>query len=234
MLKNKKGTPFRISLMSFIILVLILGCNLTVCAKSTAGILHVELQDLKTSKSDRKDIEVLIYKVGTVSDEGVPKLNVGDVPEEYPKDGDLLEKTAEKLAGIVKGEPAVRGKTDENGHVEFEGIELGVYLVIVPENNAYGKVTPFLVPIPYCPEVDGVVQEPQFIVTAEPKASPEKEPSKENEKPEKPDTVPSPNPEKNGGKAKTDDEANIEGLLLMAAGSLGCMMLIIDYRRKRL
>lgn len=234
MLKKKKGMPFRIGLMSLIILLFILGCNFMVCAKSTTGILHVELQNLKTPKSDRKDVEILIYKVGTVSDEGIPRLNIGDVQEEYPKDNESLEKTAEKLSETVKGEPAARKRTDENGHVQFEEIELGVYLVIVPENNSYGKVMPFLVPIPYCPKVDGVIQEPQFIVTAEPKASPGGESPEENEIPEKPDTVPNPNPEKNGGKAGTDDETNIERMLLMAVGSLGCILIMINYRRKRL
>lgn len=215
MRKNYKWFLLTINLLIYTMVILMSGGKISVYAKPAVGELQVQLPDLKTYKSEKKNVEVRIYRVGNVTDEGIPKLDTGYVLQEYPKDNDSLEKTAKKLAGMVMEEPVRIGKTDENGYVRFEEINQGVYLVVVPEKNHYGKVTPFLVPMPYYIEVDGVVQEPEFIVKAEPKASPE------GEQPER------------GGLAKTGDKADVSILLLVAVVSLGCMILIIDYRRRK-
>lgn len=237
---NRKRILLGINLLIFTMMILVFGRKMTVHAKAVFGELQVELTDLKTSQSERKDVEVRIYRVGTVTDEGVPQLDARYALGEYPKDNDSLEKTAKKLAGMVMDEPVKVGETDENGNVRFEEIEPGVYLVIVPEKNHYGKITPFLVPVPYCPEVDGVLQEPEYVVKAEPKASPEDEQPEDGGKTEKPDPVPDsdaapkPGQGENGGLAKTGDKANVGIWLLAAVISLSCVTLIIKYRRKHL
>jgi len=206
---------------------------------ANTGEIKITLEDLQTTDSSRKDVEIWLYRVGNVSEEGIPTLYKSYGLSEYPKDNASLEAAAKNLAGMVSGDPLISGKTDEDGIAHFWGIEKGVYLVVIPENNSYGVVTPFMVPLPYLAKAEGGV-ELQYVVEAEPKASPHvpEQPDKpEKDKPDKPqgdgDKTPPQNQQPNTSLSlKTGDTSAVEIYLIAAVAAIACIINFIIYRRK--
>ena len=115
----------------FKILVLMAACVIGISAgERTAaagtGEIRVRLKDLQTQLSEREGVPVEGYQVGTVDTFGKPvleeKYGIGD----YPRTAHL-DQAAERVFGMLEGEPLLEGKTDQGGNVTFS-VEEGVYL----------------------------------------------------------------------------------------------------------
>lgn len=165
----KKGRRFKVSLV-FACMLFLLGSSIKVCAGE--GEIWIRLEELHTDNSDREDVEIILYRVGDVSEEGTAVFDESYGIKGYPEDSASLEKTAEELADRVKSDPVSIQKTDAEGQVCFAGLENGIYLVVIPKGNGYGNVMPFLVSLPYYQKADDAVCSPCYIVHAKPKASP--------------------------------------------------------------
>jgi len=198
------------------------------------GTIQVTLKDLKSENSSRENVEVDIYRVGTVDEHGKPEFDKVYGLGDYPQDTVSMEKAVESLNKKVTGEPDLSGKTDSQGIKSFSDVEPGIYLIRIKDHNSYGKVSPFLIHLPYYEELNGMMEGPFYEVKAEPKASPNKpeppeepKPPKEPETPEekKPDPKVPDNTPVSGNAAKTGDMASVSMYLGMAAASLlgtGC------------
>lgn len=155
--------------------VLLLGtllCLLAYPAWGAAGTVHIRLKDFKSPGSVRAGVEVQLYQVGTVDENHRPAFAEEYAIGEYPQTGGALDAAAKTLAAGLKGEPAYRKQTDEEGTAYFEAVEQGIYLVHIPEKNPYGAVEPFLFQLPYFEEVNGQMEGPVYQVEAVPKAVP--------------------------------------------------------------
>lgn len=236
MLKKSRKKLFHWFFGAVVLCFLSGGKGTTVYANT--GEIKIALEDLQTSGSDWEDVEILLYRVGDVSEEGIPTLDVSYGLGEYPEDYASLEKTAKTLAGMMTEEPLKTTRTDESGIAYFWGIDRGVYLVVIPSDNHYGVVKPFMVPVPYLTEVEGE-EKLQYAVEAEPKASPHKStpPGEDN---------PGKHKHKGGGgdstqslqpaaavSPQTGDTAPVELYLMLGAGALVVLLAFIIYRRKR-
>ena len=168
---------------------------------ASAGTIQIMLEDLEVEGSRRNDIPVNLYRVGTVDEEGNPLFDSGYGIKEMPEDGESMSELSEEIAGKLKEDTACTKRTDDSGTVRFEGLEEGIYLVMFPEENAYGEVDPFLVTIPYYELVEGKVEGPKYEVSAIPKASPSREEMEEVS-------------------VKTGDTTQAEGYLIAGAGAV--------------
>lgn len=205
---------------------------------AASGTISMQLKDLKTEGSKREDVPVYLYKVGTVDDQGSPSLDQKWGIEKYPKTSAELDKAAKKIAGKVPKTPEWETATDADGKAIFSDVEDGVYLIMVPDKNSYGKVSPFLLQVPSYLEVDGKLEGPIYAVEADPKAQPH---GKDPGKPDKPDKHKSDkNPEPSPGSTpspaispKTGDTTPVElYVALLAAAVLGVVAFIFIRRRK--
>ena len=163
---------------------------ITVFAMSTPvfaaqGKIRIELEEFKQADSERANVLVDLYQVGTVDEYGIPKFDENFYMENYPQDGAALDQAEEKLANLVD-EKIMSGKTDDQGVLCFD-VEQGVYLICVHGEESYGKVSPFLVNLPYYENVNGEMQGPIHDVNVKPKASPieESNTSEKSENPQK-------------------------------------------------
>ena len=208
----------------FKILVLMAACVIGISAgERTAaagtGEIRVRLKDLQTQLSEREGVPVEGYQVGTVDTFGKPvleeKYGIGD----YPQDSASLDQAAEKIFGMLEGEPLLEGKTDQGGNVTFS-VEEGVYLIRVKGEDRYGTVKPFLINLPYYEEVNGELRGPLYEVEAEPKAAPPEAvvTPKPTETP-KPTVPPKPTGTPGGG-AETGEDSGIVWYSALAALAL--------------
>jgi len=225
-------------------LVLLLALTGSTQAKAAekTGSIQITLKDLSSvgGTSDRNQIEIRAYQVGTMDENDQPVWNTEYGMGEWPDNGTSMVEAAEKLEQKVTGDPKYQGKTDQNGQCLFSNVERGIYLITIPGENAYGKVQPFLVLVPYYEEVNGAMAGPVYEVQAEPKASPN-EPNKPDKpkKPHKPHT-PSETPDtsetpQNVPNPKTGDDSNILVYAGLAAAMLIMIVVIVTgkYRKKR-
>lgn len=206
------------------ILVLMAACVLGISAgERTAaagtGEIRVQLKDLQTQLSEREGVPVEGYQVGTVDAFGKPILEERYGIGDYPQDSASLDQAAEKIAGMLEGEPLLEGKTDQGGTVAFS-VEEGVYLIRVKGEAGYGTVKPFLINLPYYEEVNGELRGPLYEVEAEPKASPSEAvvTPKPTEAP-KPTVTPKPTGTPGGG-AETGEDSGIAWYSVLAVLAL--------------
>lgn len=130
---------------------------------------------LKDQGTELKDVELLLYKVGSLG--GGNYINFTLVPALAATGLDLNNLTtaeaaiaaANTLAGAVgnSGITPLFAKTDSKGVAAFPDLEQGMYLMVQSGTHAYGIVSPLLVAIPYME--DGVNW--IYDVSASPKAS---------------------------------------------------------------
>jgi hypothetical protein len=162
---RKKFTEMAILLVSMLLL-----WSSTAFAATQTGSIEISLKDLDSPVSVRNGIELQLYKVGTVDDYDHPWFDDQYGKDEYPQTSEELDAAAREIAQEVKSTPDETQTTDKDGTATFSGLEKGIYLIKVPEGNAYGSVTPFLVQLPYYQEVDGQMEGPIYQVSAQPKA----------------------------------------------------------------
>lgn len=137
--------------------------------QSEKGSIRIVLKDLQNENSRREDLEMRIWKVGSVDENGIPIFDAVYGISQYPEEASAVEQTADRLAGLVKGEPYGKAYADKSGVALFTNVERGIYLVTVPEKNDYGKINPFLLHLPYWDETK---ESFVYAAEAEPKASP--------------------------------------------------------------
>ncbi len=228
-------------------LMLILAATGSMQAKAAekTGSIQIHLKDLSSTgkTSDRNQIEIHAYQVGTMDEDDQPIWNTEYGMGEWPDNGTSMVEAAEKLEQKVTGDPKYQGKTDQDGQCLFSNVERGIYLITVSGDNAYGKVQPFLVLVPYYEDVNGAMTGPVYAVQAEPKASPN-EPSKPNKpnKPHKPhkttdtpSTPETPDTTQNVTNPKTGDDTNILVYVGLAAAMTLMIIVIVTgkYRKKK-
>ena len=126
--------------------------------EGTVGSLTVELTE---NGSNRENVEVLLYKVGTLDtsngylwfklEEGLEAsgVDLNDITT-----GEANIAAAETLLQILKdnGVEPVRQWTNAQGKAAFADLEQGMYLVAQGTPNAYGTFSPLVVPIPLADE----------------------------------------------------------------------------------
>lgn len=203
------------------------------------GTIEVSLKDMKSESSSRDKVEVNLYKVGAVDAHGRPVFDETYEIDAYPQDTVSMDKAVQSLCKKVSKAPELSGMTDSEGIITFSGVEQGIYLVRIPEENPYGEVAPFLLHLPYYEEVNGVMEGPVYEVKIEPKAS-----LNEPEEPEKPGGGKKPSDSSSGGTSvseataapavKTGDTAPISMYIgLIAAALLGMSCWYTGMRRSR-
>lgn len=143
-----------------------------VSAAEQQGKVIITLKEMEAENSAREGVEFYLWKVGTASESEAPQFDEKWGISEYPRDSASLDEAAEQISDQIEETPERTGKTDGSGQLVFEDLEQGIYLIQVAEDNPYGKISPFLIWLPYWEEVDGELSDPLYEVTAEPKASP--------------------------------------------------------------
>lgn len=229
-----------------LLLLLAIVASIQVKAAEQTGSIQITLKDLSSAggTSSRDQIEIRAYQVGSMDENDQPVWNAEYEMGEWPDNGTSMVEAAEELTKKISGEPQYQGITDQNGQCLFSNVERGIYLITIPENNAYGKIQPFLVLVPYYENVNGTMTGPTYNVQAEPKASPN-----EINEPEKPDNPDTSNEEPNTPGAvdtlknstvsatnpKTGDISNIIGYAGLTAGVflIIIVMLAEKHRKKR-
>lgn len=173
MIGKRKSKSF---LVLMLILSMILGMMQTVQAEAydpdRKGSLTINLKDQGT---ELLDVELLLYRVGTLT--GMNNVNFALVPE--------LEATGVDLNNLATAEDAIAAadilteavnqaginpflaRTDSQGVAVFSNLEQGVYLMVQPGPHSYGVISPLLVAVPYTE--DGA--DWNYDVAASPKAS---------------------------------------------------------------
>lgn len=136
------------------------------------GSIQITLRELDAENSAAEGVEFSLWKVGSVDAYGTPHLEEEWGIKEYPQDSESLDKAAHYISSLRLGEPEQRGKTDSGGQILFPELDPGIYLIKADAGNPYGKLSPFLVQLPYWEEVNGQMEGPVYAVKMEPKASP--------------------------------------------------------------
>ena len=150
------------------------------------GTIEVVLKQSEDNKNSKKvDVSGIEFSLLKVAD-----IEMGEyvLLDDYVVDVDLnniknaaeLESAAIKIANIADyGETK---KTDANGRIEYDDLEVGVYLLEatdVKSNEKYDEVTPLLVAIPTFDEEKGQMS---YDITVNPKHSPRETPKDEGKK----------------------------------------------------
>lgn len=184
----------------------LLGCSAILLnsvpafAAQETGSIQINLKDLGRTNSVRENVEVQVYRVGTVNAQNQPQFHDGLGLKEYPQTGEALDAAAKQIAAKITALPDYTGKTNGDGSAAFANVSPGIYLIKIPDGNAYGTVSPFLVELPYYETVNGQLQGPVYQVTAEPKAEPNPTPDPT------PDPTPNPTTEDQPQKSETESE----------------------------
>lgn len=151
-----------------------IGCMEMSCmtaeAEAARGSVRVEFQDLECSNSSREDLPVVLCRIGKNDAEGRPVFESESLAVNDPEDVEEISDVAKKAMNMLNRLQAYETKTDTYGVAVFEDLEEGIYLVIVPDENQYGMVDPFLVTIPYYEETKEGKDGPRYDVIAAPKA----------------------------------------------------------------
>lgn len=222
---EKAKKRIRKTLLSGIFITGLLLGNMNVMAAET-GTIKVTLQELQSSDSSRDKIPVALYQVGIVGEDGNPTIDANYGIADYPQNAEAVSATAEKIAAFIKEEPVDEKNTDANGYVEFGNVGPGVYLVLFQMDNAYGKVSPILLNLPYYQKVDGKMEGPVYTVEISPKASANDKTEQGNE-PENGNKVPQPESEVKGDKAEHRDRVSLSEGARTADTSAGLYWIVL-------
>ena len=134
--------------------------------------ISVTLKELP-SPSEREGLTGSLYRVGSVAEDGRPMLDARYQIRSYPTDGAGFQEAAKRIRRNLKDEAPVAEKAaDSNGRLSFPNLERGIYLLTFPEENAYGRISPTLIHLPYHEVVNGSLNGPVYQAEIEPKAEP--------------------------------------------------------------
>ncbi|WP_308779982.1 hypothetical protein [uncultured Clostridium sp.] len=145
------------------------------------GSILIQLEDTQKAL-DKENVKFSISKVADVIDgeyKLLDNLTSVNIDLNTLKNSNELEVAANKLSKVVEHENIAT--TDNSGKGKIEDLEVGVYLVKAIDIANYENITPFLISIPTCNEVDKTMD---YDVNAIPKHTPLPEPNK----PKVPDT----------------------------------------------
>lgn len=143
--------------------------------KAKTGSISVKLTDGKSGTS-KENVEISCLKVATIEggeyvlDEAYKSLNIDLNSIQNATD---LEKAATALS--EKSGNGTLLKSDANGMVSFDDLEVGVYLVKATKTSSYDDVTPSLIAIPTWDESKG---EMAYDVNVTPKHTPKPDSTK--------------------------------------------------------
>lgn len=162
----------RVCLFSVIVFLLSLlgSVSLTFASNDAKGDIRIALTNLGTSVSG---VTFKLYRVGTV-ESGVPKLDTQYGYSFYPETGEALDNLAKDLSTKVTAAESYVGVVDAQGKLEITGIADGVYLVQAQGTDTYGKISPFMLNLPYMDDISHVLT---WVADIEPKASPNSVPT---------------------------------------------------------
>ena len=180
----------RVCLFSVIVFLLSLlgSVSLTFASNDAKGDIRIALTNLGTSVSG---VTFKLYRVGTV-ESGVPKLDTQYGYSFYPETGEALDNLAKDLSTKVTAAESYVGVVDAQGKLEITGIADGVYLVQSQGTDTYGKISPFMLNLPYMDDISHVLT---WVADIEPKASPNSVPTVAPTKaPEEPKPTEAPKP----------------------------------------
>ena len=182
--------------------------------KAAGGSIAIDLKDLPQAEVEKAGVTFTLYKVGTMSDDGRAKLY-----ERYgmslPNTAEGLQKAAKELMERSGKEKVGKQVTDANGHLSFDDIGNGIYLLVPSDMESYGTIDPFIVTLPMYEEIANVIQGPSYYLQVEPKALPNEaekpHPPVDPEHPNKPITPEQPEqpdiqPNKPGTSTSTTDK----------------------------
>ena len=139
------------------------------------GSIHIKLADSNTAES-KKDVKFAIEKVANVKDgdfQLVGNFQKSQIDLAKIKTANDLKNASEKLINYVDNPMEVKN-TNGEGIVEFNNLEVAVYLLYVVDNNKYDEVEPLLISIP---TFDQVSHQMNYHVEVLPKHSPELHPT---------------------------------------------------------
>lgn len=150
------------------------GCIGLSCmtAEASEGSIRIEFRNLEYADSCRADLKVLLYRIGRTGADGLPVFEPESLTVNDPGDREEVADTAKKAISQTERLQKSEVTTDSQGVAVFEDLQEGIYLVMVPNENSYGIVDPFLVTIPYYEETDEGIKGPLYEVIAAPKAVP--------------------------------------------------------------
>lgn len=150
------------------------GCIGLSCmtAEASKGSIRIEFRNLEYADSCRADLKVLLYRIGRTGADGLPVFEPESLTVNDPGDREEVADTAKKAISQTERLQKSEVTTDSQGVAVFEDLQEGIYLVMVPNENSYGIVDPFLVTIPYYEETDEGIKGPLYEVIAAPKAVP--------------------------------------------------------------
>ncbi|MCR1870421.1 pilin N-terminal domain-containing protein [Longicatena caecimuris] len=177
--------------------------------KAAGGSIAIDLKDLPQAEVEKAGVTFTLYKVGTMSDDGRAKLY-----ERYgmslPNTAEGLQKAAKELMERSGKEKVGKQVTDANGHLSFDDIGNGIYLLVPSDMETYGTIDPFLVTLPMYEELGSGIQGPSYDLQIEPKASPNKEPIEPTPPldPDEPDEPVTPDTPDTPDTPNTPDEPN--------------------------
>ena len=180
----------RVCLFSVIVFLLSLlgSVSLTFASNDAKGDIRIALTNLGTSVSG---VTFKLYRVGTV-ESGVPKLDTQYGYSFYPETGEALDNLSKDLSTKVTAVESYVGVVDAQGKLEIAGIADGVYLVQAMGTDTYGKISPFMLNLPYMDDISHALT---WVADIEPKASPNSVPTVAPTKaPEEPKPTEAPKP----------------------------------------
>ncbi len=151
----KKGSLLSLLLLT---LTLIFCIPKQVLAAGETGSITIQLKNLKTQMNN---VEFKIYPVGSW-DATQEKWQLDSDLQSAEIDLDSLngasewKEAAQKLSeqSALASLACKSGKTNENGELKISDLEWGMYLVVQTDGAKYGKIDPFIVPVPCL--VDGL------------------------------------------------------------------------------
>ena len=193
----------------------------------TAGCASVTVQlEVLSQPSQRQGVILNLYRVGEVSDVGLPVLQESYGITEYPQSARQTEKAASYIAAHLDVEAEQVLKTSAEGSAVFRDIDNGVYLLIAKSPNAYGIIDPVLFHIPYYEVIDGVKKGPLFQITVKPKAA-----ANEYQNAQQQETQNNKN-QQEGQDVGTGDDSNLISYILLAALAAGGILCLFIKKRK--
>lgn len=164
-----------LTIMSIILLIPIITVSAaqeTNIDENKLGSIRVILDDVE--KGSKENVTFEIYKVANLKD------GLLELTEDFKHTNiDLnnlpianeMEKASEILSE-VKATPTQSGKTDADGTVLFEGLELGAYLIKATDTTNYDDITPYIVSVP---TYDNVAGDMIYDIETYPKHTPKPE-----------------------------------------------------------
>lgn len=251
-MKKKKRRNLILQIVVLLSVLFIFAVPVT--AKDRKGSICVKLDKIGTSM---QGVKLACYPVGLpVKEHGV--ITGWEAGKEYASlnlelndinDTKKHRETADRLEKFVNHNnisPVLEGETDEQGKVCFQNLEQGMYLVIQKSGmSVYGKIQPFLVPVPYMEEgiliYDVETQtkgELPVSITATPTEPPASTitPPVTEEFPEPSGTPENPNisyTQESTDSVKTGDKTPLESMMLLLGVSFICISILAAVKKTK-